>query len=96
MTLPGLALLIVAVSFAEVAYRRVSGRAMLPWMRDSSGVSAAAIGFEQFDSLFDLGKKCEFEQRQVVLMHRENPGDGAPGGPEVDLTSGHATLRRAE
>jgi uncharacterized protein DUF6191 len=95
MTLPGLALLIIAVSFAEVAYRRVTGRSALPWMR-APDRSAAAIGFEQFGGVFDSGKRYEFEQRQVVLMHRENPSDGAPGGVDVDLGSVRATLRPAQ
>ncbi|WP_245921514.1 DUF6191 domain-containing protein [Nocardia nova] len=95
MTLPGLALLIIAVAFAEVGYRKLTGRAALPWMRDSTGPSAAGIGFEQFDALFDAGKRHEFEERQTVLMHRENPGDGTPGETEVDLSTGRARLPRA-
>ncbi|MRH91028.1 hypothetical protein GFY24_26900 [Nocardia sp. SYP-A9097] len=97
MTIPGLALLIIVVAFAEVAYRKVSGRTGLPWMRDpeaeSEGRGAAAIGFETFGSVFDPGKKHEFEQRQTVLMHRENPGDG-DGGIDVDLTAGKVKIRK--
>ncbi|WP_459957222.1 DUF6191 domain-containing protein [Nocardia sp. IFM 10818] len=93
MTIPGLALLIIAVAFAEVAYRKLTGRTVLPWMRHVEGPrSAAGIGFEQFDAIFSSGKQAEFEQRQSVLMHRENPGDGTDG-IEVDLTSGTVTLR---
>ncbi len=95
MTLPGLALLIIAVAFAEVGYRKTTGRAALPWMRESAGPSAAGIGFEQFDALFDAGKRHEFEERQTVLMHRENSGDGTPGDAEIDLTSGRARLPRS-
>lgn len=95
MTLPGLALLIIAVAFAEVAYRKLTGRAALPWMRESTGPSAAGIGFEQFDALFDAGKRHEFEERQTVLMHRENPGDGTPGTADIDLSSGRARLPRS-
>ncbi len=94
MTLPGLALLIIAVAFAEVAYRKVTGRTALPWMRETGGQGAAAIGFEQFDVLFDAGKRHEFEERRTVLMHRENPGDGTPGRPDIDLDSGRVRLAR--
>ncbi|WP_019930057.1 DUF6191 domain-containing protein [Nocardia sp. BMG111209] len=93
MTIPGLALLIIAVSCAEIAYRKVTGRAALPWMREQGGRDASAIGFEQFDAMFNSGKRYEFEQRQAVLMHRENPGDGTPGGPEIDLRAGRVRLR---
>ncbi len=94
MTIPGLALLIIAIAFAEVAYRKLTGRTVLPWMRHIDGPrSAAGIGFEQFDALFSSGKQAEFEQRQSVLMHRENPGDGVDG-IDVDLTSGKAVLRK--
>ncbi|MBF6329267.1 hypothetical protein IU452_12145 [Nocardia transvalensis] len=94
MTIPGLALLIIAVAFAEVMYRKVTGRAALPWMRDADGRGAATIGFEQFDAVFNAGKQHEFRERQSVLMHRENPGDGSPGGVDLDLNSGTARLRR--
>ncbi|MFD7841864.1 DUF6191 domain-containing protein [Nocardia sp. NPDC059764] len=93
LTIPGLALLIIAVAFADVAYRKLTGRTALPWMRNEEGRGAAAIGLEQFDAAFSSGKRLEMEQRQSVLMHRENPGDGDEG-PEIDLTAGKATLRK--
>ncbi|AHH20446.1 hypothetical protein NONO_c56660 [Nocardia nova SH22a] len=96
MTLPGLALLIIAVAFADIAYRKATGRTALPWMRDVAGPRAAAIGFEQFDAVFDNGKRYEFDERRTVLMHRENPGDGSPGGPDVDLASGRVRMRRSD
>ncbi|MBL1079977.1 hypothetical protein JK358_36830 [Nocardia sp. 2] len=93
-TIPGLALLITAVAFADVAYRKATGRSCLPWMRgDDEPRSAAGIGFEQFDALFNSGKRAEFEQRQSVLMHRENPGDGDKDFA-VDLSTGKAVLRK--
>lgn len=94
MTIPGLALLIIAVAFADVAYRKVTGRTALPWMRGSDeDRKAAAIGMEQFDAVFSSGKRLEMEQKQSVLMHRENPGDGDEG-VDVDLTAGKAKLRK--
>ncbi|MTE13022.1 hypothetical protein GLP40_09565 [Nocardia sp. CT2-14] len=93
MTIPGLALLVIAVVFADVAYRKLTGRTALPWMRTEGERSAAAIGLEQFDAAFNSAKRHEMEQRQSVLMHRENPGDG-DGGVEVDLTAGRVTLRK--
>ncbi|MFI6867239.1 DUF6191 domain-containing protein [Nocardia sp. NPDC050406] len=94
MTIPGLAILVIAVAFAEVTYRKITGRTGLPWMRTDEDRRAAVIGFEQFDAIFNSAKRVEFEQRQSVLMHRDNPGDGAPGGIDIDLSSGTARLRR--
>ncbi|MGW4844622.1 DUF6191 domain-containing protein [Nocardia brasiliensis] len=91
MTIPGLALLLIALSFAEVMWRKVSGKSLVPWMR-GSGRPVAAVGFEQFDAVFAAGKQHEFEQVQSTLMYRENPGDGAPGGVDVDLSNGKVTL----
>ncbi len=96
MTIPGLAILIIVLAFAEVAYRKVTGRVALPWMRpsdDEPDRRAAAIGFEGLEEMFGTGKRVEFEQRQAVLMHRENPGDGRDG-VKVDLTSGTVKLRK--
>ncbi|MFF3571372.1 DUF6191 domain-containing protein [Nocardia jiangxiensis] len=94
MTIPGLVVLITVVACGDVLYRRLTGRTALPWMRGSGGPGAAAIGLEELDAVFGAAKRIEFQQRQVVLMHRENPGDGAPGGLGVDLGTGRVTFRR--
>ncbi|WP_245718064.1 DUF6191 domain-containing protein [Nocardia miyunensis] len=94
MTIPGLVVLITVISCGDVLYRRLTGRTALPWMRGSGGPGAAAIGLEQLDAVFGAGKQVEFEQRRVVLMHRENPGDAVPGGLGVDLSTGRVTFRR--
>lgn len=94
MTIPGLAILVIAVAFAEVTYRKLTGRTALPWMRGDDEQRAAVIGFEQFDAIFNSAKRLEFEQRQSVLMHKEDLGDGAPGGVDLDLSSGKARLRK--
>jgi hypothetical protein len=52
----------------------------------------SAVGFEQFDAVFAAGRHHQFEQQQSTLMHRENLGDGAPGGFDVNLSSGKARL----
>ncbi len=93
LTIPGLALLIIAVAFADVGYRKATGRTALPWMRTQGERSASAIGMEQFDAAFNSAKRHEMEQRQAVLMHRENPGDGDEG-VDVDLTAGKVRLRK--
>ncbi len=54
-TPPGSALLIIAVASAEVGYRKMTGRATLPWMRWSAGPSAAGIGFDLCGNSFQFG-----------------------------------------
>jgi hypothetical protein len=56
------------------------------------GRPISAVGSEQFDAVFTAGRHHKFEQQQSTLMHRDNPGDGAPGGFDIDLTSGTAVL----
>ncbi|MEV0293034.1 DUF6191 domain-containing protein [Nocardia sp. NPDC050710] len=94
-TIPGLALLLIAFAFAEMLWRQVAGKTLVPWMR-GDGRPVSAVGLEQFDAVFAAGRHHEFAQQQSTLMYRENPGDGAPGGVEVDLRSGTATLAQRQ
>ncbi|RMI35513.1 hypothetical protein EBN03_04500 [Nocardia stercoris] len=94
MTIPGLAVLIVVLACGEVLYRKVTGRAALPWMRDDTRHGVGAIGLEQFDAAFNPARRHEFEERETMSMYRENPGDGTPGESELDLDSGRVRLPR--
>ncbi|WP_228002946.1 DUF6191 domain-containing protein [Nocardia australiensis] len=95
VTIPGLALLLVALAFTEMTWRKVTGKALVPWMRGTDR-PISAVGFEQFDAVFAAGRHHEFAQQQSTLMHRENPGDGAPGGIDVDLTASKATVQHRD
>ncbi|WP_040866046.1 DUF6191 domain-containing protein [Nocardia exalbida] len=92
MTIPGLAVLLILLAFAEVAWNRLTGSRALPWTRARSGRPVAAAGFEEVTAVFQGGKHHEFEQRLTTLMHREDPSDGAPPRDDVDLTAGSARL----
>ncbi|WP_371852368.1 DUF6191 domain-containing protein [Nocardia arizonensis] len=91
MTIPGLAVSLITLAFAEVLWNRLTGNRFLPWPQ-RTGRPVAASGFEEVAALFQGGKHHEFEQRTTALMHREDPGDGAPPRAEVDLRAGSATL----
>lgn len=91
MTIPGLAIALIVFAFAETTWRKLTGKTLVPWMR-GDGRPVSAVGLEQFDALFVAGRHQEFDQVQSTLMYRENPGDGAPGGVDLDLQSGRATL----
>lgn len=94
MTIPGLALLLIALAGAEVFWNKVTGSRVLPWTRTGSGAPLAAAGFEEVTAAFQGSKHLEFEQRMTSLMHRETPSDGAPPRDEVDLDGGVARLVR--
>ncbi|MGI5220340.1 DUF6191 domain-containing protein [Nocardia sp. CA-290969] len=92
MTIPGLALLLIALAGAEVFWNKLTGSRALPWTRTGSGAPIAAAGFEEVTAAFQGSKHLEFEQRMTSLMHRETPSDGAPPRDEIDLDSGVARL----
>ncbi|MBF6353990.1 hypothetical protein IU449_05400 [Nocardia higoensis] len=89
MTIPGLALLLIALAVAEVVWNRLTGSRFLPWTRPRAGA-----GFEEVTAAFQGSKHIEFEQRMTTLMHRETPSDGAPPRDEIDLAAGAACLVR--
>ncbi|WP_067856460.1 DUF6191 domain-containing protein [Nocardia shimofusensis] len=94
MTVPGLALLLIALAVAEVVWNRLTGSRFLTWSRPRGGAPVAAAGFEEVTAAFQGSKHIEFEQRMTTLMHREAPSDGAPPRDEIDLAAGAACLVR--
>ncbi len=92
MTIPGLAVLLVLLAFAEVAWNRLTGSRILPWTKRRTSRPVAAAGFEEVTAVFQGSKHIEFEQRRTTLMHREDKSDGAPPRDEIDLSSGSARL----
>ncbi|MEU6830607.1 DUF6191 domain-containing protein [Nocardia beijingensis] len=91
-TIPGLAVLLILLAFAEVAWNKLTGGRALPWTRERSGLPVAAAGFEEVTAVFQGGKHHEFEQRMTTLMHREDASAGAPPRDEIDLGAGSARL----
>ncbi|MET8779826.1 DUF6191 domain-containing protein [Nocardia sp. NPDC050713] len=94
MTIPGLAILLVALACTEVLWNRLTGSRLLPWTKRRTGHPLSATGFEEVTAVFQGSKHYEFEQRQTTLMHRETMSDGAPPRDEVDLSTGAARLVR--
>ncbi|MER5264451.1 DUF6191 domain-containing protein [Actinosynnema sp. NPDC002837] len=84
MSIPGLALLLLALA---------SGERLWKWVRRRQGhpvVSATAM--DEFTTLFHGSKHIELEQRQVTLMLGEDEESGAPPRGPVDLDSGAVRL----
>ena len=58
-----------------------------------SGLDLAAVGIEELDAVYLAGKRHELDQRQTMLMMRDEQGDGAPPRTETDLEGGTAVIR---
>jgi hypothetical protein len=85
MSIPGLAVLLVALA---------AGERVLRWVRRRRGghpvVSAAA--FDEFTTALHGGKRIELEQRRTTLALGEDQESGAPPRGPVDLDSGAVRL----
>lgn len=84
MSIPGLALLLLALA---------SGEQLWKWVRRRKGHPVvAATAFDEFTTVFQGGKHIELQQRQVTLMLGEDEESGAPPRGPVDLDSGTVRL----
>ena len=85
MSIPGLAVLLIALA---------SGERLLRWVRRRRGghpvISATA--FDEFTAMVHGSKRVELEQRQTTLVLGEDEESGAPPRGPVDLDSGSVRL----
>jgi hypothetical protein len=84
VSLPALAVLLIALAILERVWRRVRGE------RKSGDVSGVA--FDEFTSFLYGTKRVELDQRVTQSLMREEENDGAPPH-QVDLDRGVVTLR---
>ena len=77
MTIPGLAVILVALTALDRLGLWLRGRSGLPWYRDGHRPSPAA-GLDEFQAVFDPGKRHVIERRRAELVLREEGNDGAP------------------
>lgn len=96
LTLPGVALLLVAVAVAEQVAARLGRRGPVSRRRRHA---LSAAGLDVFSVALAPGREADLEEHQVREMTREDPGDGAPPRPrnlgDTLLTSGLPTVGRA-
>ncbi|MFD7658604.1 DUF6191 domain-containing protein [Actinosynnema sp. NPDC059797] len=85
MTIPGLAVLLVALA---------TGERVLRWVRRRRGAPPVlgATALDEFTTLFHGGKRVELEQRRTTLVLGEDEESGAPPRGPVDLDSGSVRL----
>ncbi|MFB7709351.1 DUF6191 domain-containing protein [Streptomyces sp. NPDC001939] len=94
MTLPGLAILLTVVAFADQLVLRAGRAGLLPWRNGARQGQISATGFEQLHASFSPGKQSELKERQSALILRDDDEDGAPPNRTmVDLERGTAVVR---
>jgi len=77
MTIPGLAVILVALAALDRLGWWLRGRSGLPWYRDGHRPAPAA-GLDEFQAVFDSSKRHVIERRRAELVLRDDGHDGAP------------------
>ncbi|MEV6400266.1 DUF6191 domain-containing protein [Streptomyces sp. NPDC051907] len=92
MSLPAFASLLALFAVVESVWRWLTGLGMIPWLRRRTGRSLSNTAFDEFTAVVNGNKAVELEQRRVVLLLRDDEGDGAPPRSSIDLTEGTAFI----
>jgi hypothetical protein len=87
MTIPGLAVGLVALAALDRLGVWLHGRSGLPWYRDGHRPAPAA-GFDELQAAFYSSKRPAIERRRAERMLRDDERDGAPPHVHVDLDGG--------
>jgi hypothetical protein len=77
MTIPGLAVILVALAAVDQLGLWLHGRSGLPWYRDGHR-PAPATGLDEFQAVFQPSKRHVIERRRAELMLRDDGHEGAP------------------
>jgi hypothetical protein len=91
MTIPGLAVSLVALAALDRLGWWLRGRSGLPWYRDGHR-PAPAPGLDELQAVFYTSERHTIDQRRVELVLRDHEHDGAPPHAGVDLTGRRAVI----
>jgi hypothetical protein len=89
MTIPGLAVILVALAAVDRLGLWLHGRSGLPWYRDGHRPAPAA-GLDEFQAVFQPGKRHVIERHRAELMLRDDGHDGAPPRTLADPGAGNS------
>ena len=89
LTIPGLAVLLVALAVVE---RVASGRRRRSPISGVHRHALSAAGTDVFSAALEPGKAHDVDQRLATELMREDETDGAPPRSRVDLDAGVAEL----
>jgi Family of unknown function (DUF6191) len=91
MTIPGLAVSLVALAALDRLGLWLRGRSGLPWYRDGHR-PAPAPGLDELQAVFYCSKRHTIDQRRAELVLRDDGDAGAPPHAGVDLTGRRAVI----
>jgi hypothetical protein len=83
MTIPGLAVILVALAALDRLGLWLRGRSGLPWYRDGHRPAPAA-GLDEFQAVFHSSTRHVIERRRAELALRDDGHDGAPPQALID------------
>ena len=94
MTVPGLAVILVALAALDRLGLWLHGRSGLLWYRDGPR-PAPAPGLDELQAVFYSSKRHTIDQRRAELVLRDDEYDGAPPHAGVDLDGRRVVITRA-
>jgi hypothetical protein len=93
MTIPGLAVSLVALAALDRLGLWLHGRSGLPWYRDGHR-PVPAPGLDELQAVFYSSKRHTIDQRGAELVLRDNEYDSAPPHAGVDLIGRRVVITR--
>ena len=94
MTIPGLAVALVALAALDRLGLWLHGRSGLPWSRDGHR-PAPAPGLDELQAVLYSSTRHTTDQRRAELVLRDDEDDAAPTPVSVDLTRRRVVIVRA-
>jgi Family of unknown function (DUF6191) len=93
MTIPGLAVGLIALAALDRLGLWLHGRSGLPWYRDGRR-PAPAPGLDELQAVFYSSTRHTIDQRRAALVLRNDDHDAAPPHAGVDLDGRRVVITR--
>ena len=94
MTIPGLAVGLIALAAADRLALWFGRRSWLPWQRSGRHRrEVSSTAFDEMHATLYAGKRVQLEQRRTEQLLRDDAGDAAPPRSEIDLDRRTAVIR---
>jgi Family of unknown function (DUF6191) len=93
MTIPGVAVTLVALAALDRLGLWLHGRSGLPWYRDGHR-AAPAPGLDELQAVLYSSTRHTIDQRRAELVLRDDEGAAAPAHVSVDLTRRRVVITR--